>query len=97
MNLQTQTQERTNIVYILWHRPCLNGLDFLGIRTDALLIHNVAQVLHICLNEAKICFTKKKLFPFTQASYMRARTVAMHAKNFGNRRSLDGQSTVDYR
>jgi hypothetical protein len=49
---------------IIRNWPHLDSLNFLGIRTNALLTHNVAQVLNLCLSEARLCFTNEKLFSF---------------------------------
>jgi hypothetical protein len=51
-------------VYIFWHWPRLDGLDFLGIRLNALLIHNVAQVLNLFLSKARLCFTNIEFLIF---------------------------------
>src|SRR6476646_5588227 len=59
-----QTYKRTHIVYIPRNWPSLDGLNFLGIRANAVLIHYVAQVLNLLLSEARLCFTNEKLFSF---------------------------------
>jgi hypothetical protein len=49
-------------VHIFENWPRLDGLNFLGVRTNALLIHDVAQVLNFCLGKARPRFTNEKLF-----------------------------------
>jgi hypothetical protein len=46
--------------------PRLDGLNFLGVRANSLLIHNVAQVLNFFLSKARLCFTNEKHFLFEQ-------------------------------
>jgi hypothetical protein len=47
-----QTQKRTHIVYIIGNWPSLDGLEFLGVRVDTLLIHDVAQVLNLLFEQS---------------------------------------------
>jgi hypothetical protein len=51
-------------VNILRDWPRLDGLNFLGIKTNALFIHNVTQVLDLFLSEARLCFTNVELLTF---------------------------------
>jgi hypothetical protein len=51
-------------MHILRNWPRLDLLNFLGISTNALLIHNVTQVLNLCLSEARLCLTNIELLTF---------------------------------
>jgi hypothetical protein len=51
-------------MYIFRNWPRLDGLNFLGVRANPLLIHDVAQVLNFFLSEARLCFTNVELLPF---------------------------------
>jgi hypothetical protein len=51
-------------MHIFRNWPRLDGLNFLGVRANSLLIHNVAQVLNLFLSEARLCFTNEKIFSF---------------------------------
>jgi hypothetical protein len=51
-------------MYIFRNWPRLDGLNFLGIRANALLIHDVAQVLNLFVSEARLCFTNVQLLTF---------------------------------
>jgi hypothetical protein len=51
-------------MHIFWNWPRLDGLNFLGVRANSLLIHNVAQVLNLLLSETRLCFTNEKLLSF---------------------------------
>jgi hypothetical protein len=62
MEIIHQTQKRTHIVHIFREWPRVNGLNFPGVGANFLLIHYVAQVLNLCLSEARLCFTNEKLF-----------------------------------
>lgn len=43
-----QTQERSQLVQVLWHRPVNHCFDFIGVRSDLVATHNVPQKLHFC-------------------------------------------------
>jgi hypothetical protein len=91
-----QAQKRTDIVYILRHWPRLDGLSFLGIMTNALLIHDVAQVLHLSLSKARLCFINEKLFSF---KHFENKTHMRSMLSFGLRESgyhLYRQQTSGY-
>jgi hypothetical protein len=57
-----QTQKRTYIMHVFGNWPGLDGLNFLGVRANPLLIHNVAQVFNLLLGKTGLCFTHVKLF-----------------------------------
>jgi hypothetical protein len=59
-----QSEKRFHIVHILRNWPRLDRLNFLGIGTNALLIHDVTQVLNLCLSEAGLRFTNVKRLTF---------------------------------
>jgi hypothetical protein len=58
-----QTQKGTDIMNILGSWPRLDGFNFLGVRTNALLINDMPQVLNLLLSEAGYSFTHVKLLP----------------------------------
>jgi hypothetical protein len=51
-------------MYIFENLPRLDGLNFLGVRANPLLIHDVAQVLNLSLSEARLCFTNVEPLTF---------------------------------
>jgi hypothetical protein len=59
--INNQTQKGTNIVHILGNWPSLDGLNFLGVRTNALLINDMPQVLHLLLSNIELGFTHVKI------------------------------------
>jgi hypothetical protein len=48
-------------MHVFGNGPGLDGLNFLGVRANPLLIHNVAQVLNLLPGKTGLCFTHVKL------------------------------------
>jgi hypothetical protein len=62
-----QTQERTHIVHILRNGPSLDGLNFPNVRTNAMFINDMTQVLNLLLSKTGLGFTRVKLFTLENA------------------------------